>query len=474
MGAMSSPSTWRPLVAGVLVAIAAATLVSVSTPARSRASSQDATAPPNVLLIVLDDVRWDSLGTAGHPVVVTPHLDALAADGVRFTQARVTTSICMVSRASILTGQYMSRHGITAFGRPLAPDAFAQSVPGVLRRHGYWTAHVGKYGIGAPRPDDFDFLRAYERDHWLTRDDGTRVHVTEQNTRDALDALAARPSDRPFLLMLNFFAPHAEDNAPEQYLPQPESAPAYDGTAMPPPLRGDPRYLAALPPFLSADVNEGRRRFFKRFDTPARYDDYLRRYFRLLTEVDAGIGRVMATLRAQGVADRTLVVVIGDNGYFQGDRGLADKWYPYEESIRVPLIVVDPRLPAHRRGATPEALVLNIDVAPSVLAATGHAAPSGMQGRDYGPLYLSSDAPPWREEFFYEHPVVLGPDRIPASEAVVRRDWKYVEWPDHGHRQLFDLARDPGELTNLAEAPTHAARRADFAARLEVWRTTVR
>lgn len=453
----------------VWTTIIASTLLAMKPPA-----SPQADAPMNVLLIVLDDVRWDALGVTGNAIVRTPHLDRLAGEGVRFEQARVTTSICMVSRASILTGQYMSRHGITTFGTPITPEAFTQTVPGVLRRAGYWTGHVGKYGIGQPRADDFDVLRAYEGVHWITREDGTRVHVTEQNTTDALAFVAERPADRPFLLMLSFFAPHAEDRAPEQYLPQPSSADPYAGVTIPPPLRADSMYLAALPSFLSHDGNEGRVRFRKRFDTPERYQDYMTRYYRLITEVDAGLGRLVQALKTQGVYERTLIVVIGDNGYFQADRGLADKWYPYEESIRVPLVIRDPRLAAGRRGVTRTEVALNIDVAPTVVAAAGLPVPSVMQGMDVSPLYLHTQAPAWRDEFFYQHPVVLGRDRIPASQAVVRADWKYVEWPDFDYRQLFDLAADPGEVRNLAGDAVHATREAALAGRLREWRERVR
>lgn len=455
------------LIAAAVAVAGALTFVAVG-------AAQPAGTPFNVVLIVLDDMRWDALGAAGNPIVRTPHLDRLAGEGVRFAQARVTTAICMVSRASILTGQYMSRHGVTTFGTALAPDAFAQSAPGVLRRAGYWTGHVGKYGIGRPRAGDFDVLRAYEGVHWITREDGTRVHVTEQNTHDALDFLRARPPDRPFLLMLSFFAPHAEDRAPEQYLPQPWSAASYAGVTVPPPLRGEARYFEALPPFLSHDGNEGRVRFRKRFDTDARYQDYMTRYYRLVTEVDAGIGRVMAELQAQGVHERTLIVVVGDNGYFQADRGLADKWYPYDEAIRVPLVIRDPRLPAGRRGMTRDEYVLNIDVAPTIVAAAGQRVPAVMQGEDVAPLYLQASPPQWRDGFFYEHPVVLGRDRIPASQAVVRADWKYVEWPDFDHRQLFDLAADPGELRNLAGVSAHAARETALAQQLRDWRRRAR
>ena len=430
--------------------------------------------PPNIVLLIADDVRWDSLGAAGNTIVRTPRIDRLAADGVRFTEARVTTSICMVSRATLLTGQYMSRHGIDAFGRQIPRDAFAHTFPAVLRRAGYWTGYVGKYGVGAARTDDFDYLRAYEGVHWMTGPTGDRVHVTEKNARDSIEFLRTRPKDKPFSLAVGFFAAHAQDNAPEQYLPQDWSAAFYEGVKIPPPVRGDPKYLAALPPFLSNDANEGRVRYRKRFDTPDSYQAYLRRYYRLITELDEAVGRVIDELQAQGVFEETLIVFVSDNGYFQADRGLADKWYPYEESVRVPLIVRDPRLPARKRGLTRDQFALNLNVAPTLIAAAGLPVPAVMQGRDLSPLYLETRPPAWPDEFFYEHPTVTSKDRIPSSRAVIGKDWKYVEWPEFDYRQLFNLKNDRGELRNLADDPAHATRQTKMRQQLEAWRQRVR
>jgi len=427
----------------------------------------------NVVLLIIDDVRWDSIGAAGNKVVYTPRLDQLAREGVRFGQARVTTAICMVSRASLLTGQYMSRHGITAFGRALTPAAFADTYPAVLRRAGYWVGHVGKYDVGQPRESDYDFLRAYHGVHWI-ESGSERVHVTEKNARDSLEFLQSRPKDRPFALAVGFFAAHAQDNAKEQYLPQDWSAAFYKEKRIPPPIHGDPRYQAALPPFLASEANEGRVRYHWRFDTPESYQSYMTRYYRLITEVDGAIGRIVDELKAQGVYEDTLIVFIGDNGYFHADRGLADKWYPYEESIRVPLIVRDPRLAAARRGRTLDQLALNIDVAPTIVRAADLPLPSVMQGEDVSPLYLRSGRPVWRDEFFYEHPTVTSKDRIPTSQAVVRRDWKYVEWPEFDYRQLFDVKDDPGELKNLAADSAHAAQRFRMQAALRAWRELIR
>jgi arylsulfatase A-like enzyme len=192
----------------------------------------------------------------------------------------------------------------------------------------------------------------------------------------------------------------------------------------------------------------------------------MKNYYRLATEVDAACGAVVDELKRQDLLDTTLVIFTTDNGYLHGEHGLADKWYPFEESIRVPLIVVDPRMPAAERGATNDALTLNVDLAPTILAAAGIAAPPRMQGRDLAPLYLGGvPAPvkqPWRTEFFYEHPTITNIARIPSSEALVRRDIKYVVWPDYGREQLFDLVKDPQETTDVIANQAYAERLAEL------------
>ena len=145
--------------------------------------------------------------------------------------------------------------------------------------------------------------------------------------------------------------------------------------------------------FIANEKNEGRVRWHWRFDTPEKYQEMMKNYYRLATEVDATCGRVLEELKKQGVLDNTLVIFTTDNGYFHGEHGLADKWYPYQESIRVPLIVRDPRMPPAKRGGTNDDFALNVDLAPTILAATGIAAPATMQGRDLAPLYLATKSP---------------------------------------------------------------------------------
>jgi len=420
------------------------------------------TKPLNILVLYADDWRYDTLGCAGNTIIKTPHLDRLASEGQHFTRNCVTTSICGVSRASLFTGQWMSRHGnpgMLAFKTP-----WAETYPGLLRANGYFVGHVGKWHNGRFPADHFDFGREYKGTHWMKQADGTEIHVTKKNENDALDFLRARPKDQPFCLTLAFFATHAEDRNPKQYLPQPESVSLYAGVKIPVPKTANDEAFRKLPSFFN-EKNEGRVRYHWRFDEPEKYQEMMRNYYRLASEVDATCGRVLEELKQQGVLDHTLVIFTCDNGYFHGEHGLADKWYPHQESIRVPLIVRDPRMAAACRSGRNDDLTLSVDLAPTILAAAGIKAPATMQGRDIAPLYLTAEKPAWRTEFFYEHATYKSADFIPASEALVRKDWKYFYWPEAKVEQLFHLAEDPLEENDLATAPAHAQQLAEMRTR---------
>ncbi|MFM7242599.1 MAG: sulfatase-like hydrolase/transferase, partial [Planctomycetaceae bacterium] len=319
--------------------------------------------PLNVVVLYADDWRHDTLGAAGHPVVKTPRLDGLAARGVRFTHACVTTAICGVSRASLFTGQWMSRHGNRAFDAFETP--WSETYPGLLRAHGYHVGLYGKWHCGPFPEGECDEGAAYGGTHWQPEPGGGEIHVTRKNERDALAFLRGRPKDRPFCLTLSFFATHAEDENPKQYLPQPETLPLYEDAAIPVPATAGDDHYRRLPEFLVSEKNEGRIRWHWRFDTPEKYQEFMKNYYRLATEVDAACGAVVDELDRQGLLGTTLVIFTTDNGYLHGEHGLADKWYPFEESIRVPLIVVDPRMPADERGTVDDALALNVDLAPT-------------------------------------------------------------------------------------------------------------
>ncbi|NDD63950.1 MAG: DUF4976 domain-containing protein [Acidobacteria bacterium] len=415
----------------------------------------------NIIVLYADDWRHDTLGVAGHPVVKTPRLDRLAREGIRFRNSYVTTSICGVSRASFLTGQWMSRHGNKAFKPFLTP--WEETWPGRLRANGYYVGHVGKWHNGPFPAEHFDFGRSYRDWHFQRQPDGTMLHVTKKNELDALEFLRTRPADKPFSLTVSFFATHAEDDDPRQYLYQPESAGLYRDVTIPvPPTAGD-AFFRLLPPFISTEKNEGRNRWHWRFDTPEKYQEYMKSYYRLATEVDTVAGRILDELETAGLADETLVIFTTDNGYFHGEHGLADKWYPYEESIRVPLIIRDPgEVRANRSGRVSDAMVLNVDLAPTILGFAGVAVPPRMQGRDLAPLYRGRVPRDWRRQYFYEHATIEKIDFIPASTALVRRDIKYIYWPDFQYEELFDLRRDPHETRNLIRERSYASRLAEL------------
>jgi arylsulfatase A-like enzyme len=411
---------------------------------------------PNILILYADDWRHDTLGVAGHPVVQTPVLDKLAAEGIRFTNNYVTTSICGVSRASLFTGQWMSRHGNRSFKMWNTP--WANTFPALLQENGYYLGHVGKWHNGKFPQAKFDFGRAYHGKHWywVNKKDEQQTHVTQRNENDAMEFLRQRPKDKPFCLTVAFFATHAEDGHPLQFLPQPESLSLYAGIKIPVPANATRASWERLPDFFTSE-NEGRNRWRWRFDTPEKYQSMMKNYYRLATEVDTTSGRILAELAAQGVLENTLVIFTTDNGYYHAEHGLADKWYPHEESIRVPLIIKDPRMCSSLKNTTDASMTLNVDLGATILEAAGIAAPDSMQGRDLSPLYLAEEKPAWRSEFFYEHPTLRNAEFIPASEALVRTDWKYFYWPEQDVEQLFHLATDPHEEEDLASNEAYFA-----------------
>jgi arylsulfatase len=413
----------------------------------------------NVVILFADDWRHDTLGCAGHPFLKTPHLDQLAKEGTRFTHNCVTTSICGVSRATLLTGQWMSRHKNEAFSMFATP--WEQTYPGVLRAAGFYTGHVGKWHNGKFDPGRYDFGRSYSGKHWMKEPDGSQIHVTQKNERDALDFLRTRPQEKPFCLTVAFFATHAEDDHPEQYLPQPESMKLYEDVTVPLPKTATEEHFKRLPDFLAIENIESRRRWHWRFDTAERYQRYMKNYLRLATEVDSTCGKIIAELKAQGRMDDTLIVFTTDNGYFHAEHGCADKWYPHEESIRVPLIVRDPRLVEGGRGKTNDALTVNADLAPTILSALGQTVPSGMQGRDMSGLYLG-ETKDWRRDYYYEHAMLKNNNMIPASAALVSREWKLMHWPAFGRWQLFHLTEDPMEERDLVGEASQSERLAEM------------
>jgi arylsulfatase A-like enzyme len=429
--------------------VALAILVAVAAPAPA---AEDAAKRPNIVFLLADDLRWNALGCMGDAIIRTPHVDALAARGTLFRNHFVTTSICSVSRASIFAGQYARRHQINDFATPFTPAAFAQTYPALLRAAGYRTGFIGKYGVGNTMPEkEFDYWRGFPgQGRFFEKDDP--VHLTKKMGDQALEFLQTGDGAKPFCLSISFKAPHAQDNAPREYPPDPRDEKLYAETTIPVPKTATAKFFQALPEFVQK--SEGHIRWQRRFDTPERYQQIVRDYYRLITGVDREVGRLVAALRERQLDGNTLIVFTSDNGYFLGERGMADKWLMYEESIRVPLVVYDPRLPENERGRKVGAMTLNIDLAPTLLDYAGLAISAAMQGRSLRP-FIRGEQPPWRTDWFYEHHTL--PARIPPSEGVRTERWKYFRWMavEPAVEELYDLQADPLEEHNLARRPEH-------------------
>jgi len=425
-----------------------------------RAGLADApTRRPNIIFFLTDDQRNDTLGCSGHPIVKTPVIDRLARRGVRMEHAFVTTSICAASRASLLTGLVERTHGYTFGRQPLQEAHIAASYPAVLRRAGYRTGFLGKFGVSARSGPQqmFDVFRPLGRNPYLKKQpDGSLRHETEISGDRAIEFIRDNPDAAPFCLSVSFNAAHAEDGDKENHFPWPQAVDGmYQDVAVPEPRLSDPEIFDRHPDFLKQSLN--RVRFFWRWDTPEKYQKNIRAYFRMLSGIDRVIGRVLDELEKQGLADNTIVIYSADNGYYMGQRGFAGKWSHYEESLRVPLIVYDPRMPENLRGRVLDAMALNIDIPATILDLAGAEVPAHYQGSSLRPLLAGEESSPWRNDFFCEH--LMDHKAIPKWEGVRGQRYVYARYFEQKppYEFLHDLQTDPDQLKNLAGDPQHAA-----------------
>ena len=422
---------------------------------------------PNILFVLTDDQRFDTMGCAGNPVIKTPNLDRLARDGVRFDRAFVTTPICAASRASILTGTFERTHTYTFTKPPLARPFIDLSYTVLLRQAGYRTGFVGKLGVAVEKgveKEMFDFAKLTNFPYFQ-KVNGVERHLTEIEGDHVVEFLRGVKPDQPFCLAWCPWAPHADDGNPKQYFWPPAVDHLYEDVEIPVPEMAAPSYYEAQPEFLKNTMS--RTRWAWRFDTPEKYQSMVKGYYRMISGVDLVLGRVLAELGRLGLAENTVVVMSSDNGYFLGERGYADKWLMYDLSINVPLIVFDPRAPREDRGLVRRELALNVDLPATFLDLAGVKIPEKIQGRSLMPL-LGRSRPAWREDIFceelWDHP------EIPQSECVRTEGWKYIQYPKHPeYVELFDLAADPQEKRNLAGEAAHRPRLEDLRTRGRRW-----
>ena len=417
---------------------------------------------PNILFFLSDDHRWDRLGCAGHPFLKTPTLDRLAKEGVRFSNMFVTTSICAASRATILTGLYERTHQFTFRTRPIDSEFTQFSYPVLLRKAGYKTGFIGKFGVNVQQKDReamFDTFQPIGRGPYFKKQpDGSLRHESELAGDRAIEFIDQHKSSGPFCLSVSFNAAHAEDGDKRPgigHFPWPKAVDGlYEDVPIKAPRLADPKIFQSHPEFMKKSMN--RIRFFWRWDTPEKYATNLRAYYRMITGIDNVIDRVTKHLEKAGVADNTIIIFSGDNGYYEGQRGFAGKWSHYEESLRVPLIIYDPRADKKRRNKVAKPMALNTDIAPTILGYAGVNAPGHYQGQSLRPIMNGQKPKAWRRDTFCEH--LMENATIPKWEGVRGQRYVYARYFQQTppHEYLHDLKNDPDQLKNLVNDPAYA------------------
>jgi len=410
---------------------------------------------PNIIFILTDDQRWDAMGCAGNPIIQTPNMDQLAQKGVRFEKAFVTTPICAASRASIFTGLYERKTGYT-FGQPPLPKKYTDiGYPKLLKDAGYRTGFVGKFGIKVPEEVLQQWFDYFKPTHWpyFQEVDGLKKHLTEINTDLAVEFIKDKKAEQPFCLSLSTWAPHADDDQVQQYFWPSSSDSLYQEVIIPEPVLGDADFFNALPEFVKQSMN--RIRWHWRFDNPEKYQKMVKGYYRMISGVDTGLGRLLEELKNRGLADNTVIILMGDNGYFLGERGFAGKWTMHDLSVRVPLIIFDPRLPHLKKNRIEQNMVLNVDLPPTILDLAGIPIPPELQGRSLLPV-IEGDTVPGRKVILTEH--LWNRPEIPKTEAVRTEQWKYIRYPQHPeYAELYNLQKDPLEKHNLVTKGEYAS-----------------
>jgi len=491
---------WTPFslrVWGFLLLLAAATIAACTSgetdlsgmEPTSHDSSLEPDERPNIIVIVVDDLRWDELGITGHPYIETPNIDRLGLEGARFLNAFHAVPLCSPNRASILTGQYPSRHGIIDNVARNRMSHRLETFPRALQDGGYESAFFGKWHMGndpTPRPgfDEWTAIPGQGRtvDPELFEDG--RIHTVEGYITDILTDRAIsfieRPRDRPFFIYIGHKAVHPDAiqlddgsvdlSRPREFVPAPRHAGRYEGKQFGrrTNFAGSPEDLVSKPALQRALRNKHSEEMLGMFSEeeldPNASEPTIRRRAEMMLAVDESVGRIVETLSRAGILDDTLILFTSDNGYFYGEHALTiERRLPYEESIRAPLLIRYPALTA--AGSEIEELVVSIDIAPTVLEVAGLPVGDQIQGRSLVPQLRGMGAD-WRRvvliEFFtYENPF---PWLVDMDYRAIRTDrYKYIHWMQHpDENELYDLSVDPFEIRNLIDEPRMARVVADL------------
>ena len=422
-----------PLIAGLAVA---------------QASAADESRKPNVLLIISDDHRYDALGAvqrelgdkANYPFFQTPALDRLAADGVRFRNAFATHALCSPSRATVLTGLHSNQHGITHNAQPFTST---DTWPALLGKNGWATGYFGKWHMGTQRERPgfkevatFVDQGVYENCPFVVdgKDTPSKGWVDDVTTDYAIDFIK-KHKDAPFAMVVGYKTPH-------------------DKRTPPPRLADKWKDVRFAEPESFRDVAPWRKDNPPKPWDPKNPDRLA--YFQTLAGMDENIGRLLDTLDAEGLAKDTLVIYLGDNGYYLGEHGLGDKRTAYEESIRIPMVLRYPRKLTEPQVR--DEMVLNLDLSATILDYCGLQPTWKQSGQSIAPLLASKPGEvPSRESFLYQNYEDPACPKVTFDLFAIRtRTHKYVEVPQHPEwNQLFDLEKDPKEMCNLVSDPAH-------------------
>jgi len=425
---------------------------------------------PDILFILVDDLRWDALSFKGHPYVKTPNIDTLREGGASLENAFCSTSICCPSRATFMTGTYANRHGVIDNETSEYNPDITPPLTKYLQDAGYKTAMIGKWHMGhsaEPRP---------YFDHWISfkgqgkyndvevNVDGKmekwKGYTTDLLTDEAIQFIEDQPTDQPYFCMLSHKAVH------EPFKPAPRHKEAFgknqvdiepeswssDFKGMPDWQRRqrmrDVRWTyrtrdneeETLPETIAEEPwKKGQKKYIEQF--------------RCLAAVDEGVGKLLSVLKDRGTLDNTLIIFTSDNGYFHGEHRRWDKRLASEETMRIPMVFA---YPGHiKPDSTVTQLVSNVDFAPTVLDYAGISEPDQMQGKSMRPLFENKTAD-WRDSVFYAYWVDLV-HSIPTMTAVRTDQYKLIQYPEIDDRdELYDLKADPHEMNNLAVNPEYA------------------
>ncbi len=422
--------------------------------------------PPNIIFILVDDMRWDQLGVSGHPFMKTPNLDRMGAEGAIFKNAFVSTPLCSPSRASFLTGQYPHMHRVInndTIGMAIKSHKLT-TFPQLIRRVGYETAFIGKWHMGD------DDTRRPGFDHWISfkgqghfidpvvNHNGTRKQHTGYIT-DMLNDWAVeyieQKRDRPFLLYLSHKAVHRPfipaDRHSEQYAGEGfiEPASAKDDLSGKPVMTREvaPIDILRVP---NATPEPSEPRWGRGESKDAIYLDHCRS----LSSVDDGVGMIMESLKSLGQLDNTLIIFTSDNGFLFGEHGeFNNKRVAYEESLRVPMLMRYPRL--IKPGSIREQMALNIDIAPTLYELTGVEPHVPIHGKSLVPV-LKNNAP-LRESFLAEYYREEITPRHAEWQSVRTKEWKYIHYPHlEGMDELYYIKQDSIEMNNIIKHTEYA------------------